>query len=209
MFNLEYNIKTLSCFSLFHIFIIALSNYAVQFPINLFGFHSTLGAFTFPFIFLATDLTVRVYGAQAARKIITIGMLPALVVSYIVSIVFFNGDYQGLQGLYEFNTFVFRIALASFAAYTIGQVLDIVVFNKLRDLKTWWVAPACSNVFGAAIDTIVFFSIAFYMSSDAFMAANWVEIGIVDYFIKIAVALLMFLPLYGVLLTAISKRIHK
>ena len=55
--------------SLFHILIIAGSNYLVQLPITIFGFHTTWGAFSFPFIFLATDLTVRIFGAGLARKI--------------------------------------------------------------------------------------------------------------------------------------------
>ena len=36
-------------------------------------------------------------------------------------------------------------ALASFAAYAVGQLLDIFVFDKLRRLKAWWVAPAAST----------------------------------------------------------------
>ncbi|MEM8092520.1 queuosine precursor transporter, partial [Morganella morganii] len=56
--------------SLFHVLIITSSNYLVQLPITIFGFHTTWGAFTFPFIFLATDLTVRIYGAPLARRII-------------------------------------------------------------------------------------------------------------------------------------------
>ena len=67
--------------------------------------------------FLATDLTVRVFGAKEARWIIFIVMIPALIVSYIVSVVFSNGQYQGLGALSEFNMFCFRIAFASFCAY--------------------------------------------------------------------------------------------
>ena len=62
-------------------------------------------------------------------------MLPALIVSYIVSVVFSNGQYQGLGALSEFNMFVFRIAFASFCAYVFGQLLDVLVFNRLRQLK--------------------------------------------------------------------------
>ena len=51
----------------FHIAIIIASNYLVQLPITLFGYHTTWGAFSFPFIFLATDLTVRLLGKSAAR----------------------------------------------------------------------------------------------------------------------------------------------
>ena len=72
----------------FHIFIIIVSNYLVQLPVTLFGWHTTWGAFSFPFIFLATDLTVRLMGKHAARRVIARVMLPALVASYVVSVVF-------------------------------------------------------------------------------------------------------------------------
>ncbi|WP_392339967.1 7-cyano-7-deazaguanine/7-aminomethyl-7-deazaguanine transporter [Moritella marina] len=192
----------LSCF---HILVITASNYLVQLPINIFGFHTTWGAFTFPFIFLATDLTIRVFGAGMAKRIIAQVMLPALVISYALSVVFFEGSYQGFAGLSEFNSFVGRIALASFLAYLFGQVLDIVVFNRLRKLKTWWVAPVSSTIFGNLIDTMIFFFVAFYQSTDAFMAANWVEIATVDYGFKLLISLAIFLPLYGVLLTKLAS----
>ena len=38
--------------SFWHVFIIAVSNYLVQFPFEMFGYHTTWGAFSFPFIFL-------------------------------------------------------------------------------------------------------------------------------------------------------------
>ena len=92
--------------SLFHVAIIAASNYLVQLPINLFGLHTTWGAFTFPFIFLATDLTVRIFGAELARRIIGVVMMPALLVSYLLGVLFFEGQYQGAGQLAEFNLFV-------------------------------------------------------------------------------------------------------
>ena len=55
---------------------------------------------------------------------------------------FSDGQYQGLSALSEFNMFVFRIAFASFCAYVFGQLLDVLVFNRLRQLKTWWIAPS-------------------------------------------------------------------
>ena len=131
--------KALLFLASFHLIIIASSNYLVQLPFTLFGLHTTWGAFTFPFIFLATDLTVRVFGAQLARRIIFWVMLPALVVSYLLSVLFFEGQYQGLAPLSEFNLFVARIAGASFMAYLLGQILDVHVFNRLRQLRQWWI----------------------------------------------------------------------
>ncbi|MCL6417024.1 7-cyano-7-deazaguanine/7-aminomethyl-7-deazaguanine transporter [Aestuariirhabdus sp. Z084] len=193
-------LRALYLLVLFHILVIASSNYLVQIPFTLAGFHTTWGAFSFPFIFLATDLTVRIYGAELARRIIFRVMFPALLISYLVSVLFYEGAFQGAESLLEFNSFVARIAFASFAAYLLGQLIDIRVFNRLRSLGAWWVAPAASTIIGNLLDSLVFFSLAFYQSTDPFMAQHWLEIGLVDYGYKLAVSLLFFLPLYGVIL---------
>ncbi|OCG18804.1 MULTISPECIES: 7-cyano-7-deazaguanine/7-aminomethyl-7-deazaguanine transporter [unclassified Gilliamella] len=199
--------KALYWLAFFHILVIASSNYLVQIPFDIFGFHTTWGAFTFPFIFLTTDLTIRIYGASLARKIIFVVMIPALLFSYLISVLFFETHWVGLSALTEFNSFVFRIALASFAAYLVGQLMDITVFNYLRKNKSWWVAPTASAIFGNGIDTIVFFAIAFYQSSDEFMANHWAEISLMDYSFKILICGLFFLPLYGVILNFILKKL--
>ncbi len=193
----------------FHILVITASNYLVQLPFTLFGLHTTWGAFSFPLIFLATDLTVRLFGKEPARAIVMRVMLPAMVISYVVSVIFPQGSYAGLAGLGDWNLFVARIAVASFMAYVLGQLLDVTVFDRLRTLPAWWIAPAVSTVFGNLADTAAFFSIAFYQSPDPFMAANWVEIAAVDYAIKLGISLLFFLPLYGVLLAWLSRRLVK
>src|SRR5690554_2870005 len=103
----------------FHILIIASSNYLVQFPITVFGFKATWGAFTFPFIFLATDLTVRLYGAKMARHIIFYAMGPALLVSYLITIGFRHGLCMGIVKLLCFDLIVFGIALDSTRDYVL------------------------------------------------------------------------------------------
>ncbi len=199
--------RALTTLALFHIFIIAASNYLVQLPFQIFGLHTNWGTFSFPFIFLATDLTVRIFGATEARKIILAAMLPALGLSYLISVIFSGGSFQGIAGLAEFNTFVFRIALASFTAYILGQLLDIKVFSKLRQNRRWWVAPSASTVAGNLLDTAIFYSVAFWASSDAFMASHWPEIAALDYAFKLLVSILLFLPLYGALLRLLTDRI--
>ncbi|MGP5063296.1 7-cyano-7-deazaguanine/7-aminomethyl-7-deazaguanine transporter [Psychrobacter celer] len=188
-----------------HIFIIASSNYLVQIPVELFGFITTWGAVTFPFIFLITDLTVRIFGQHLARRIIFFAMMPALMISYYFSVVFSNGQFIGHEHLLDFNLFVFRIVLASFSAYVVGQLLDIQVFNKLRRLSIWWVAPLASTFIGNLVDSFCFFAIAFYKSPDPFMASHWIEIGAMDYLFKIVMGVCVFLPLYGVVLAKLQK----
>ncbi len=189
----------------FHVFILAVSNYTVQFPVSIFGLKTTWGAFTFPFIFLATDLTVRVFGAKLGRRIIFYAMLPGLLVSYIVTVGFRGGTWMGIDSLFIFNLFVARIVIGSFSAYVIGQLMDVFVFNKLRQRKEWWKAPFASAIFGNLVDTYAFFIIAFYKTSDAYLANNLWEIATVDYFFKMAVSTILFLPLYKIILDRIMK----
>ena len=188
-----------------HVAIIVASNYLVQWPVELFGVLTTWGAFTFPLVFVATDLTVRLLGQRSARRVVARVMLPALVASYIVSVLFHEGRFGGWQALGQFNGFVARIALASFVAYAAGQLLDIAVFARLRRLRPWWLAPAASTVLGSALDTALFFAVAFHGSSDAFMAEHWVAIAWVDYAAKLAIGLLAFVPLYRVLLERLAR----
>ncbi|MGC7588931.1 7-cyano-7-deazaguanine/7-aminomethyl-7-deazaguanine transporter [Bisgaard Taxon 46] len=219
IFNDQQTRRALIILSFFHIFIIAASNYLVQIPFKItlpltalganedFSFHSTWGTLTFPFIFLATDLTVRLFGAKEARWIIFIVMIPALIISYVISTLFSDSQYQGLSALATFNSVVFRIAVASFFAYVFGQLLDVLVFNRLRQLKTWWVAPSSSMIFGSMADTFLFFAIAFYASSDPFMAEHWMELGFVDYLFKLFIGILLFVPAYGVVLNMVLRKI--
>ena len=199
--------KALVWLSLFHLLVITSSNYLVQLPISIFGFHTTWGAFSFPFIFLATDLTVRIIGAPLARRIIFAVMVPALVISYGISALFYMGEWQGFAALGTFNLFVARIAIASFMAYALGQILDVHVFNRLRQSRHWWLAPTASTLFGNISDTVAFFFIAFWRSPDPFMAAHWGEIALVDYSFKVLISIIFFLPMYGVLLNMLLKRL--
>ncbi|CAX57274.1 7-cyano-7-deazaguanine/7-aminomethyl-7-deazaguanine transporter [Erwinia pyrifoliae] len=206
-FSSRQRLHALVWLSLFHLLIILSSNYLVQLPVTIFGLHTTWGAFSFPFIFLATDLTVRIFGAPLARRIILAVMVPALFVSYVISALFYQGEWQGFAALGQMNLFVARIACASFMAYALGQVLDIQVFNRLRQKAAWWIAPAAAMFLGNISDTLAFFFIAFYKSSDPFMATHWVEIALVDYSFKVLICMLFFLPAYGLLLNAMLKQL--
>ena len=182
-----------------HIFVIGISNYLVQFPIAVFGYEFTIATFTFPFIILATDLTVRLYKDKVARKIIIGAFIPALFIS-----------------LYFADL---RIAIASVSAYALGQFLDIFVFSKLRkqtnsleDLnlnKNWYIAPAISTFFAQIIDTYIFYGFAFYNSSDEFMRDHWFPIATNDLLFKLLICYLAFLPFYGLILNLILSSLRK
>lgn len=178
-----------------HMLIICSSNILVQHPLEILGWHTTWGAFSYPLIFILTDLTTRITGAASARKAVYIAMLPGLVCSFVIANWFEYGQ------LWVNNTLALRIALASFTAYVSGQLLDILFFRKLQQQSRWWIAPAVANIFGNVLDTGCFFFIAFYHSSNLFMSTHWPEIAMVDLAFKLMISLGSFVPLYGLVLT--------
>ena len=189
MNSMDLNRKLITYLVLGHCFIIAISNYLVQFPINIFGLDYTIGTFTFPIIVLATDLTVRLSNASNARNVIGFAFVPAFIISYIFA--------------------DFRIAIASVLAYSIGQLLDVFVFSKVRDRvgddglnlgSYWYLAPVVSTFFAQLIDTYLFYGVAFYNSTDDFMRENWDLIAFNDFILKLAVCYLAFLPIYVLIL---------
>lgn len=206
MCSLRLRLYALIGLATLHIGIIASSNYLIQLPVSILSFNTTWGAFSFPLSFLATDLTVRIFGASWARKIILTVMLPALLISYCGSALVYQGEWQGFSTLGTFNRFLARIAGASFIAYGLGQILDVYIFNRLRRRTRWWIAPTVSMLFGNAADSAVFFFLAFYKSSAPLMAAHWIEIATVDYSVKLIISMMLFLPIYAFLLNLLLKR---
>jgi len=180
--------------------IVLASNILVQF---LFGSWLTWGAFTYPFAFLVTDVMNRLYGPGSARRVVVAGFAVGLACSFI-----------GTQIQGEFGPLVTtRIAIGSGIAFLTAQLLDVAVFDRLRQ-GAWWRAPLASTFIGSAVDTALFFAIAF-SASLAFIAPSvdvawagealpllglgpvvplWVSLAIADFTVKVAIALIALIP---------------
>ncbi len=181
------NKKLIINLMLFHVTIIALANYTVQFSGTFMGYPFTWAMFVFPLVILATDMTVRLSNKSNAQAIVALAYVPAILISIWLA------DW--------------RIGLASGTAYLIGQLLDISVFQRVRKhTLSWWTAPLLSTFFANIIDTYTFYCIAFYRSADTFMASNWLEIATVDLCFKVIVSIVLFLPAYGILLDFLLNR---
>jgi uncharacterized integral membrane protein (TIGR00697 family) len=190
-----------------HVFLLTLSNILVQYPFELFGFHTTLGAFTYPAIFILTDLTTRLSTAKKARKIIFQSMLPALLISYSLAAYIEAHDSQEWSDIFGvIHPLPLRIAGGCFVAYVLGQLLDIQVFQRYRNNASWWVAPVLSTTVGNTADTLLFFGIAFYHCNHSVLSQHWIEIASVDIFVKIFISLLAFVPIYGLILKKMTSK---
>lgn len=182
-----------------HVVVITVSNALVSIPVEIWGVKLTWAAFTFPLVVLATDLTVRLLGKGIARSTIAAAYPLAIIGS--IAVVMLEGAPQSVA---------LRIGFASATAYLVGTLLDVYVFQYLREnwSKQWWLAPAVSTIAANIIDSYTFFFVAFNNSADEYMAANWIEIAGSQTVLKIAVGLVIFLPAYGVLLRYINGKLQ-
>ena len=180
--------------------VVVASNILVQY---LFGNYLTWGAFTYPFAFLVTDLMNRLYGTTAARKVVIAGFAVGVVCSLIGSQI--EGEFGPLVS--------FRVAVGSGIAFLTAQLLDVAIFARLRD-GAWWRAPLVSSVVGGAVDTALFFSVAFSAAFTFVNAAEdsswaqevlpflgygpdvplWVSLAVADYKVKLGIACLALIP---------------
>lgn len=180
--------------------IVVASNILVQF---LLGPWLTWGALTYPFAFLVNDITNRLHGPAAARKVVLWGFATGLVCSAI-----------GTQVQGEFGPLVtMRVALASGVAFLMAQFLDIAVFNRFRRDR-WWRAPLVGTLVGSTVDTALFFTIAFSAALVVLEPGNdvawaneilpllgfgpaaplWVSLAVADWGVKLAIAVFALLP---------------
>ena len=180
-----------------HVAVIVVSNALVGIPVEIFGVKLTWAAFTFPLVVIATDLTVRLLGKQIARSTIAVAY-PFAIIGSIAVVLLEGAPTSG----------ALRIGFASATAYAIGTMLDVYVFQHIREKwsNNWWLAPAVSTVAANIIDTYAFFFTAFSGSANEYMAANWMEIAGSQTILKIFVGLIVFLPAYGLLLNQLQKK---
>jgi len=150
--------------------VVAASNLLVQYPFTPLGLEQVLtwGAFTYPVSFLVTDLTNRRAGVVMARRVVYAGFALGVILSAILSEP--------------------RIAVASGTAFLVGQLLDITVFNRLRQ-GSWWKAPFAASALGSMVDTALFFSLAF-----AGTDVPWLSLGAGDLCVKLFYAVILLAP---------------
>lgn len=181
--------------------IVVASNILVQF---LLGDFLTWGALTYPLAFLVNDVMNRVYGPAAARKVVWAGFATGVACSLI-----------GTQIIGEYGPLVtLRIAIGSGLAFLTAQMLDVAIFDRLREASRWWKAPLASTLVGSTVDTALFFSIAFAGALSFIEPGNdvawanetvpllgwgmaapfWVSMAIADWMVKLGLALLALVP---------------
>ncbi|MEO8530018.1 MAG: queuosine precursor transporter, partial [Deltaproteobacteria bacterium] len=176
--------------------IVVASNILVQY--QLWDGLLTWGAFSYPFAFLVTDLTNRLQGSAAARRVVLMGFAVGVVCSFTAA---------------QLDLTTLRIAMGSGLAFLVAQLVDVGIFNRLR-AGAWWRAPLVSTLVSSTLDTVIFFSVAFAgvftfiepgvptdwaqdmvplltIGPDVHL---WVSLAAADWCIKIALAIVALVP---------------
>lgn len=188
--------------------------------INIFGsqfsFHLTAGVLLWPVVFVMTDIINEYYGPKGVRflSFLTIGLIAFSFIIYNAAIALSPSEYFSIGNGIDKPDNAFRgifgqglwIIIGSIAAFLLSQVLDVLVFHKIKKAtgeKAIWLRATGSTIVSQLIDSFVVLFIAFYVGKriqtgqgDAWSMQQVLTTGTGNYIYKFIVALLMTPVIY-------------
>ena len=185
--------------------------------LNILGFvmdfNLTAGAVIWPVVFITSDLINEYFGKPGVKRI---SYLAAGFIAYSFLVIYLTMKLPPAQwwldanntdsGGHYFNMdFAFnkilgqgqRIIVASLAAFLLGQLVDVFVFQKLRKItgsKMLWLRATGSTLVSQFIDSFIVLYLAF---SGIFSNEQLLAIGITNYLYKFTIAILLTPLIYG------------
>ena len=175
-------------------------------------FNLTAGAVIWPVVFITSDLINEYFGKPGVKRI---SYLAAFFIAYSFVVIFMtmklppaqwwlDANSQDTAGNYFNMDFAFnkilgqgqRIIVASLAAFLIGQLVDVFIFQQLRKRtgsKMLWLRATGSTLVSQFVDSFVVLYLAFVgiFSNQQIMA-----IGLTNYLYKFSVAILLTPMIY-------------
>jgi queuosine precursor transporter len=148
--------------------------------INLFGspfsFHLTAGVLLWPVVFIMTDIINEYYGTRGVKFLsyLTIGLISYAFLIFTGAINLAPSEYFSIGNDIDKPDNAFRgifgqgmwIIIGSMVAFLIGQVLDVLVFHRIKKLtgeKSIWLRATGSTLVSQLVDSFVVLFIAFYI----------------------------------------------
>lgn len=194
------------------------------FKIPLFGtdfsFNLTAGVLLWPVVFIMTDIINEYYGEKGVKFLsyLTVVLLAYAFLMYYLGIKLVPAGWwpssktdQGVPNMQLAYAQVFgqgiAIILGSLIAFLIGQVVDVVIFHKIKKWsgeKYIWLRATGSTLVSQLIDSFVVLFIAFYLYPKYISDANgkpWafnvvMSICIGNYIYKFIVAVVLTPVIY-------------
>ncbi|MBS1680645.1 MAG: queuosine precursor transporter [Bacteroidetes bacterium] len=176
-------------------------------------FNLTAGVVIWPVVFITSDLINEYFGKPGVKRI---SYLAAIFIAYAFVIIFLSMKLPPAQWWLDANNkdasgnffdmdFAFnkilgqgqRIIVASLAAFLLGQLVDVFVFQKLRKVtgsKMLWLRATGSTLVSQFIDSFVVLYLAF---TGIFSNQQILAIGITNYIYKFTIAILLTPLIYA------------
>jgi len=133
------------------------------------GLHVSTAVFSFPFVFLMTDVVGEVYGKRVAKFFVLAGFIATvLFIVYSLISLALPWDPAGawVQSSYDqVFAVTIRISIASIIAFIVGEYQDVLSFFFFRDFwkrHSFWVGSMLAGLWSQLLDTVLFMTIAFY-----------------------------------------------
>jgi uncharacterized integral membrane protein (TIGR00697 family) len=190
---------------------------AAPFQWSLFGITGTLtfttGVLLWPFVFILTDTINEYFGVRGVRfiswtAVIFIGyaFLAAYVAIALAPADFWVSSYASLGVPDVQNAFaqIFGQGMwtigGSMVAFLIGQLVDVVIFHRIRRVtgeRHVWLRATASTAVSQILDSFVVLYIAFVIGPQHWPIKQFLAVGTVNYFYKMAAAIVLIPLLYG------------
>ena len=130
------------------------------------------GIMFFPISFIFGDILTEVYGYAASRRVIWAGFAGlafASVMAWVIVALPPAPEWHDQAAYQSVFGSTGRIALASLVSFVAGEFVNSFVLAKMKILtqgKMLWSRTIGSTIFGEAVDSILFFPLAFYGSGE-------------------------------------------
>jgi hypothetical protein len=183
---------------------------------SAFSFHLTAGVLLWPVVFIMTDIINEYYGPKGVRFLsyLTVGLISFSYVVYNAAIHLKPSEYFSIgNGIIDADA-AFRgifgqglwIILGSLVAFFIGQVLDVLIFHRIKKItgeKNMWLRSTGSTLVSQLVDSFVVLFIAFYIGrriqpgqGDAWSMNQVLVTGTGNYIYKFAIAIILTPVIY-------------
>ena len=160
--------KILVCLTLYISSLFAANTLGIKLMPFLFGTHLSVAVFSFPIVFIMTDVIGEVYGKKMAKNFVLAGILSIVIFlfySFISMIVpWAQAGLWAKDGYNLIFSVSFRFSIASIVAYALGEYQDVIsffFFKKKIGEKMFWLRSNLSNLWSQLIDSSVFMFIAY------------------------------------------------
>lgn len=184
------------------------------------SFGYTAGVLLWPVVFIMTDVINEYYGKKGVKFL---SYLAVIIIIYAFIMVYaaialepagwWTGNYvnNGVPDMQKAFESVFGqgllIIIGSLVAFLIGQVVDVLVFHKIKQItgeKKIWARATGSTLVSQFIDSFIVLFIAFYLgprlfegSGSPWTFAMFLAIGFNNYIYKFLVAVILTPVIYG------------